>query len=642
MRRAALLLLLLWPGPAGAAGDLASALRAGDWPAAETLAARAVDPVAARLVRYLRLLTPGAAKAGEIAAFLDAEANWPQRALLERRYADALASERDDQAALALCTRRKPATAPALLRCADAEARAGQPGEGEARTAWLVGIIDPAAEAAFMRRWGSALQPDDQRRRFDRLAWTGEPSPGGTLARQAVRLDPAGRALAETRLALRRDDPAAPALFAALTAAAQADPGLVLDLLRWLRRANRDGPAAQLWAERGGPAEQAAPAERQALFWDERNLLARRLLRAQQDPLAYAVASLPAASAEARVDQAFLCGWIALRRLGRPELAAAQFRALGAGSSAAITQARAHYWLGRALAAAGDADGSETALRQAALWPTTYYGQLAALALGEGVAGLNRRVRAVADPAWTEADALDIAASETARAAALLVAWGEPRRAKAFLQLLEDASPVPAARSLLAHFASELGLPDEAVAAARRAGRDGVALPLVGWPEAADPPPAVERAVALGLIRQESSFDAVAGSPAGAQGLMQLMPATAAQVAHQLGDKPGPLTDPAVNLRLGTAYLAGLLGRFGALPPALAAYNAGPGRAQEWIAAFGDPAAGTVDPIDWVELIPFSETRNYVQRVVENVVIYRARAGADLPHPVLQWGSSGS
>lgn len=147
----------------------------------------------------------------------------------------------------------------------------------------------------------------------------------------------------------------------------------------------------------------------------------------------------------------------------------------------------------------------------------------------------------------------------------------------------------------------------------------------------------VERAVALGVIRQESSFDAEARSPAGAMGLMQLMPATAAEVARVSGGAVGELTDAAVNVRLGTAYLGAQLDRFRALPPALAAYNAGPTRARDWLAGIGDPAVGAIDPIDWVELIPFDETRNYVQRIVENVMIYRAREGVVLPHPVLGW-----
>ncbi len=185
-------------------------------------------------------------------------------------------------------------------------------------------------------------------------------------------------------------------------------------------------------------------------------------------------------------------------------------------------------------------------------------------------------------------------------------------------------------RSLAARLAAGFGLPDLAVAIARRAGRDGVMLTEAGWPLAVDPPAGpVEPALALGLIRQESNFNTEALSPVGARGLMQLMPATAQAVAHRLGDGSVNLaalsTDPAYNMRLGTAYLGGLLDQFGgAMPYAVAGYNAGPGRVADWLAANGDPAAGGIDMVDWIELIPFSETRNYVQRVVENVVVYRA------------------
>ncbi len=630
MRWATIVVLWLWPGFAAGA-EMGALLRAGDWPAASAAAA-AADPVAKTLVTYLRLLTREAASAGEIDAFLTDHPDWPQRALLGQRYGEALTTERDDDDARALCLRRPPHTPGALLRCAGLGG-----GDADARLAWIGGITDPATEAAFMRRWGNAIGGQTQLLRFERLAWTEKPAPGGALAREAVRLDPAARPMAEARLALRRDDPAGSALFATLPPLTQAEPGLMLDLARWYRRADRDADAVRVWTERGAAAEAAAPPERQRLFWDERNLLARHLLRLRQDATAYAIVRLPTAAAASQADAAFLAGWIALRRLGQAEIAAASFRALTASRSA-VSQARAHYWLARALSGAE----AEAEFRAAAAWPTTYYGQLAALAL-DGPAGLRTRLQAIVDPAWNEAQALDLAGSELARAATLLVAWGEPRRAKPFLERLEERGGDPAARAVVARFADALGLPEAAVAAARRAGRDGVMLPEAGWPEAAEPPPGpVERAVVLGLVRQESSFDAQAGSPAGAQGLMQLMPGTAADVARKIGAQAAPLSDPALNLRLGTAYLAGLLDRFGALPPALAGYNAGPGRAREWIAATGDPATGAIDPIDWVELIPFTETRDYVQRVVENVVIYRIRAGASLPHPVLRWAAGGT
>lgn len=640
MRRAALLLLLLWPGSAGAA-DMGDLLRAHSWAAADALAAEAADALVPKLVRYERLLTPGAARADEIDGFLAESPDWPQQGLLLRRYGDALVAERDDRVARALCQKRPPQAARALLRCAEAARESGG-GLADARQAWIHGIVDAAGEIAFMTRWGAAVDGADQWRRFELMAWSGSAAPGGALARQAVRVDPAQRPIAEARLALRRDDADAPALFAALPASAQSEPGLVLDLARWYRRAHRDAEAAAVWQARGSAAEQAAPPERQREFWNERNALARQLLRGQQGPLAYSVVTLPVAASAQRPDAEFLSGWIALRMLSQPDQALTHFRALAEGSDSAITQGRAHYWIGRALAAAAQPGEAAAEYRLAAAWPTTYYGQLAVLALGDGLTGLQQRLRAVADPAWDEPRALELTGSAFGRAATLLSSWGEARRARPFLQTLEDGAGDPAGRAIVARFALGLGLPDAAVMAARRASRDGVMLPQSGWPEAADPPGPVERAVTLGLIRQESSFDPLAGSPSGAQGLMQLMPGTAADVARKLGAAAAPLTDPTVNLRLGTAYLAGLLDKFGALPPALAGYNAGPRRAREWITAFGDPAAGAIDPVDWVELIPFNETRDYVERVVENVVIYRARAGAELAHPVLRWAANGT
>lgn len=632
MRRALLLLLLLTPSSVWA-DDLGAAIRAKDWAAATSLASEAADPLAGRLVRYLRALSPGASNVGQILAVMAQDEGWPQGGVLARRYADTLLNERDDRVVTAACQQRAPSTAPALLRCAGLLPL----GEVMARRAWLIGVTDLGAEAAFMKRWGAGLGLTVQAERFERLAWSENATPGGTLARQAVRVEPGMRPAAEVRLALKRDDVAAPALFRALPAAAQADPGLVLELARWFRRANRDQEAARVWIERGAAAAAAAPVERQAAFWSERNTLIRRLLRAREDKLAFAVAALPGAL---NADAAFLAGWIALRRLDQPEVAAEQFRILAGLSVAAITQGRAEYWIGRALAAGGRADAAKEAYGRAAGWTTTYYGQLGALALGDGADGLMQRIRTAGDPAWDEERALTFAGTEMAQAATMLVAWGQKAVAKSFLTTLEAQESDAAGRSIVVRFAAGLGLPEQAVATARLAGRDGVMVPEAGWPAGLDIPPGrVERAVALGVIRQESSFDAEARSPVGAIGLMQLMPATAAQVTRTLGGDTGELIDAAVNVRLGTTYLGTQIDRFRALPPALAAYNAGPSRARDWVASIGDPAVGATDPIDWVELIPFDETRNYIQRIVENVMIYRAKEGVVLPHPVLAWAT---
>ncbi len=340
------------------------------------------------------------------------------------------------------------------------------------------------------------------------------------------------------------------------------------------------------------------------------------------------------------LDAEFLAGFIALRRLNDPAAATRHFTALADLSKAAITQGRAHYWLGRAAAAAGGDPKPE--YERAAAWATTFYGQLAALALGDDAAALARRITALHDPAYTRDQVLAFTDREVVRAAAMLVAWNDPHRARPFLLRMDELAPDPADRALTARFALRLGLPDTAVFVARRMGRDGLALPEAGWPIAAEPPDGpVDASVALGLIRQESSFDIGAVSPSGARGLMQLMPFTAQAVAKQIGTAtslPTLTSDPAHNMRLGTAYLREMLDRFdNSLPLAVAAYNAGPHRVDQWLPENGDPRVGPIDMLDWIELIPFNETRNYVQRVLENVVIYRARRGETTPTLLAQW-----
>ena len=631
--RALAILLVVWSvAPARAQGVLA-AIRADDWVRAEALVAADPDPLAGKLVRYYRLLAPGGARAAELAAFMLDSPDWPQQALLSRRLQEALAADKDDRAVLELCRTRPPTAVPSLLRCAEADERAGVPAEAPARRAWVAGVTDAPAEAAFLRRWGGLLTADDQWRRFERLAWT-DSAPNGPAARQVARLAPGPRAAAEARLALRRDQPTAPALVAGLPEALRTEPTTVLELARWYRRAGQDRDAAQVWTTVGEAAEAGVAADRRRAFWDERNLLARRLLRFNEPVLAYQVAALPAAGGEAAMDAEFLAGWLALRRVGRPADALAHFKRLAALSPAAITQARAHYWLGRTRAALGEEAAAE--YREAARWGTTYYGQLAARALGEAP------VLRAADPDWSGDQALAFLAQEPARAAVMLAAWGDARRAKPFLQRLDETAEGPVERAMAARLALELGLPEQSVAIARRAGSSGVMLPEAGWPAIAVPAGGVEPAVVLGLIRQESSFDVQAQSPVGARGLMQLMPATAAGVARKLGlvpNVPALTSDADYNVRLGSVYLADLLARFDRmLPLALAGYNAGPSRVVDWLAANptapSDVGDGADDMIDWIEQIPFTETRNYVQRVIENIVMYRAQLGAVAPHPV--------
>jgi soluble lytic murein transglycosylase len=271
-----------------------------------------------------------------------------------------------------------------------------------------------------------------------------------------------------------------------------------------------------------------------------------------------------------------------------------------------------------------------------------FYGQLASRALGESPARLSERIRATALPEPSAEVARAFAGRELARAAVTIADLGQSDRARLFLLRMEEMAADATERWLIARLAVLIGRPDHAVWIARRSGADGVILLEDGWPTPyPTPSDGAEPALVNAITRQESNFELTAVSPANARGPMQLLPSTAQAVARRLGiaHNTAMLTrDAAHNILLGSTYINERMARYsGAMPLAAAAYNAGAGRVDEWLVTMGDPRLPDGPDIrDWIELIPFGETRNYVQRVIENVVVYRARnpATADLPHPL--------
>ena len=606
-------------------------VQAGRWDDARA-AARPLGALAEKVTVWYRLLAPNGAGAAEIAAFVRQNPDWPLPTLMERRRQEALAAERDLATVAALCAEKKPlptpARGPALFRCAEALSAAGRPADAAAlaREAWVFAISDPGTESAFLSRFPGAATAADQWARFQRLAWDDTTA----AQRQAARLDPASAAKAAGRLQLKAGS-------TGYTPSPTDDPGGVLDLAKLLRRANQNAAAAAVWRASGVAAQKAAP-DRLEAFWSERQQLARALMKEGDYANAQAVAAGhgqtdPANAAEAE----FLAGFLALRKLNDPALAARHFSLLAAASPAALTQSRAAYWLGRAKLAGGG-DGKADFARAAAL-PMTFYGQLGARAAGIPDATLIQNLRV--GPAPSPGLAATAGTAELAEAARLLLAWGDARRARPFLLRMDEVARSPGERIAVTDYAASIGLPDVAVQVVRRLGRDGIVPPMQGWPMPFEPPAVVEPAVSLAIARQESNFDVGIVSPAGARGLMQLMPATARQVARQLGEPTSEAlltTDPNHNMRLGTAYLREVLHKFdNYVPLAAAAYNAGPHRVTQWLAENGDPRVGGRDMIDWIETIPFNETRNYVQRVLENAVVYQARRAGTLPAAIAQW-----
>jgi soluble lytic murein transglycosylase len=610
--------------PAGADTPMMQALTAHDWAAAQALAARDTDPLSVQLVHYIRLLTPGQADAVEIGGFMAAHPGWPEQPVLKKRLSEAVARETDPAQTLADCEKYKPALDTALVRCAAVERAAGHGKQAVAlaRQAWMTGILGAAEEDSFLNDWGNDITAAEQWRRFDALDWAGN----AAADRQAARVDASHRALARARLALRHDDARALDYLPTVPAAQRSDPALILEQSRWFRQQNTLPPALDLWRAAGVRAEVGALAEHGPAFWLERDRLARALVADGDNEGAYFLADDTHVDTDQAPDALFLAGWIALRRLHDVPRAAAKFQALAALSPSVITQARAYYWLARTVA---DGAAVKQDFARAAAYPTTYYGQLA-IAASDGAAAIPGRIAAFTGPAPAAAQEGDYARGELVRAAAKLLAWQDSDRARSFLarRTLDAPANVPSL-VLAARQATAMGLPDVAVLAARLAGRQGAVLKQYGWPRPYQPPAGVDAPLVLGVMRQESSFDPAIVSHAGAIGLMQMMPTT----ARQEGGDPDALKNPDVNMQLGVGYLHKLLDQFGGVVPyAVAAYNAGPHRVRGWIAANGDAAAKPPEAlpsdamIDWIEQIPFGETRNYVQRVLENREIYAAAA----------------
>jgi soluble lytic murein transglycosylase len=397
--------------------------------------------------------------------------------------------------------------------------------------------------------------------------------------------------------------------------------------LRWRRRKGRDDDAREILF--------AAPEELGVakLWWRERVLQVRKSLNQGSVTDAYRLASQHGQIESSSFAEAeWLAGWIALRFLGENERAFGHFSRLHDAVFMPISRARAAYWAGRAADAMEDREGAALWYAQAGRYPGAYYGQLALARAGGGAA----LPFAGAPGGGGAAPRAAIAGHELFAVIRLLNFLGEDRLAGAFTSRLVEISKGPADHAVIAHFAHALGRHDLAIRAAKQATRDGYVseaniFPLVDIPFAyADS--VLEHALVLALTRQESLFDRRAKSPAGARGLMQLMPATARAVAKRLRlpYAKSNLTHGAYNVKLGSAYLADLIEKYdGSYVLALAAYNAGPSNVRRWLRNNGDPRRDPgVDLVDWIELITIPETRNYVQRVLEGVQVYRWQLGA--------------
>jgi soluble lytic murein transglycosylase len=653
MFRALLLAALLAASPAlvpqataqdparNAARQALAALQAGRFGEAQALAQQA-DPLLQKMITWQRLTQRGgAATAAEIVGFMESSPDWPSQDALQRRAEELFLNDPDDALALRFFGPRPARTIDGAIRHVRALLNANRRAEAQAaaRRAWAADTAgDPVDEPQFLALAGNLLTADDHWRRFDRLSFARD-FEGARRVLPFLAND--RRASGELRLAYAADGAASDAN----PQLAARDAGATLERARMLRRRDADIEAAAAWAA-GAAAQQGIDPAAQRAIWTERQILARKLLRLGDARTAYQVAAQhgQAVAGEPRQEAEFLAGFIALRMLNDARLAQPHFNRMAEGSRSAITQARALYWQGRTAEAMGDAATARARYTAAAAFPVTFYGQMGMLALGEDGAQISARIRATPVPRPSEAEARAFLGRELPRLVMALSEIGEARRARPFLLRLEEVASSQADRLLVARLATATGRLDNAVWVARRGGVSGAMLIEDGWPVPyIAPESGVEPAIVYAITRQESNFEPEAVSSANARGLMQLLPATAQGVARRLGIPHNVnwlISDPQHNMRLGAAYIEQRLGDLGGVMPfAFAAYNAGIGRVNEWLQTYGDPRTGRPQMLDWMELIPFGETRNYVQRVIENVAVYRARDPrfANRPHPMSQW-----
>ena len=622
LRLAALGLLLAspWPVQAGEVAGLRTALSAAgaeDWAAAT---AAAEGQVSDDIVQWLRLRS-GEGQLGEYEAFLQRRPDWPGLGLLREKGEAAVARSTSAERVLAWFNGGQPETVEGSFALIRAYTALGQTdaARAEAVRAWLALSFTAEQEAALLEAYPKALAQVNETR-LDRLLWDGEAT---EAARMLPRVGADWRKLAEARIALREESPGVDAKLKAVPAALSNNPGLAYERFIWRMRKDRYEEAATLIVDSSSSAETLGRPE----DWAERRaLLARRLLRDGDPRMAYRVAaSHHLAGGSDYADLEFIAGFVALRHLGDAQAGLDHFRRLTAAVSTPISLARGAYWEGRALDQLGQTDAARAAFARAAQNHTAYYGLLAAerqgMPLDPEILGRQQY------PDWQTASFAD---SSVLQAAILLQQAGDRALAKRFLLHLAEGLNAQELGQL-GDMALSLDEPHFAVLIGKQAAERGIILPRVYYPVTDLVPDglAVSRALALSIARRESEFDPGVVSPAGARGLMQVMPETARMMATKLGkgfDRARLTSDPAYNAALGSEYLKQLLEEFGPSIALIASgYNAGPGRPRAWVEQFGDPRRDDVDVVDWVEMIPFSETRTYVMRVAESVVIYRAK-----------------
>jgi soluble lytic murein transglycosylase len=592
---------------------------------ATQLEATISDPVARKLAEWLILRSDNnGASVERYRAFLAANPSWPSQTFLRRRIEAALwDDQREDSAVWSWFENESPVSAKGRFALAKVMIGRGDRANAErlVREAWRGDPMSEDTETTALDLFGALLTAGDHKARMDTMLYNSEQE--AAALRAAKRLGSGYLALAKARLAANKKASNLRALLEAVPRELHGDTGYLFAKIQLLRREEKSAEAVQLML--------SAPKDPGRLFnvdewWIERRLLARKMIDVGEHRTAYLIArdaALPAKDIY-KTEQEFTAGWIALRFLNDPALAAQHFARIGVGSANPTALARAGYWQGRAAEAAGRSQEARAAYSRAAEQSTSYYGQLARAKLGLPQIELNGvpRGRGAERLEIVRAVQLLYELDEGEIAIPILADMGENGDPDALAGLGELTGRYRDARGMLLMGKAALnrGLPF-----------DHYAYPVNGIPSFKQFGPEVEPSIVYAIARQESAFNPSVVSPAQAYGLMQVTPDAGRYVCKRAGvtfDLARMKTDSVYNAALGAAELGGLLEDYrGSYILTFAAYNAGRGSVKKWIERYGDPRDPKVDAVDWVELIPFSETRNYVQRIMENLQVYRARFG---------------
>jgi soluble lytic murein transglycosylase len=596
-------------------------------PADATQAQAAIsDPVARKLAEWIILRSDdNGASVERYRAFIAANPSWPSQTFLRRRLEAALWDDhRDDATVWSWFANESPLSAKGKFSLARVMIARGDRANAErlVRDAWRNDSMSEDTETTALDLFGALLTPGDQKARMDFMLYGSEHE---AALRAAKRLGASQVVLAKARIAAYRKASNTRALLDAVPRELHGDAGYIFSKIQLLRREEKFAEAAQLML---GAAKDPARLYNLDEWWIERRLLSRKMLDVGESRTAYLIArdaALPARDIY-KTEQEFTAGWIALRFLTDPATAAQHFARIGVGSANPTTLARAGYWQGRAAEAAGRAQEARAAYTAAAAQSTSYYGQLARAKLGLPQIELNgapaARGRGIERLEVVRAVQLLYALDEREIAIPIFGDMGENGDPDALVGLGELASRNSDARGmlLLGKAALNRGLPF-----------DFYAYPVTGIPPFKSIGPDVEQSIVFAIARQESAFNPAVVSPAQAYGLMQVTPDAGKYVCKKYGasfDLGRLKADPVYNAALGAAELGGLIEDYrGSYIMTFAAYNAGRGSVKKWVERYGDPRDPKIDAVDWVELIPFSETRNYVQRIMENLQVYRARFG---------------